>query len=670
MARPEILAPAGTWETLWAAVEHGADAVYLGLKRFNARALASNFTLEEVAWVADELHARGRRLFVAFNSLLKERELEEAAYCLAALEEIGADGVILQDLGLWRMAKRHFPGLRLHASTLMAIHNLLGVRQAERMGFRRVVLAREMTLDEIRAVAAGSEIELEVFVHGAMCFTVSGRCLFSSMFGGMASTRGRCVQPCRRRYTWGGETGYFFSMADLCGLDAVGELARAGVCSFKIEGRLRPAHYVASVVRAYRMVIDSGYDDPAVMEEARAIVAASLGRRLSSGFFFSRNGEGVIAPSLPGNTGEYVGKVVQGDGRKVVAEAVKPVQTGDRLRVVSRHGAQWKAECIGGGSAARCVELELEGGAGSVVGCQVFRFNKSSSGLVDKAWKGRRGARPIPGMGKRASERVREILGDGHGGCGGSVGRRSAPKLFLRVRSLDRSVLEADGILVELTRENLKRASKLGRDKRKVIWFLPPVTWQEKLDGLVKVVEAALAKGFNAFQVSNVGHLSLFAEQRRPAIYSSYHLNLLNSQAVKAVQELGVKWPEISLEVDGQDVSDLSCLMPKTGMTVYGYIPLFTARALHRAYSGSREVVSPKGERFRWVRRGDVGHLLHSSPISLARKLRKLRAVPAYWVVDLLFGVSGKKRRWRAPKTVEEAERLRGRSGNLGGKLR
>jgi len=393
-----LLAPVGTWETFWAAVEHGADAVYLGLKQFNARALARNFTLEEIAFMKDELHAKGRRLFVAFNSLIKEKELKEAIFALAGLEEIGVDGIILQDLGLWRIARDHFPSLRLHASTLMTIHNSLGVAQAEAMGFKRVVLAREMTMEEITQVARNSNIELEVFIHGAMCFTVSGRCLFSSFFGGMSSTRGKCVQPCRRRYQWGRDKGGFFSMADLCGVDAVAGLKEAGIASLKIEGRLRPAHYVASVVTAYRMVLDGESGDESLRREAQELLASALGRRLSSGFFFSDRGAGAVSPSGATNTGEYLGKVISSSEGALLATLIRQVAQGDRLRIATQDGSQMSAVCGAVEERGDHTLLKIETSMGALVsgqmaGASLFRFDRSDSHLVDIKWKGRRGKR-------------------------------------------------------------------------------------------------------------------------------------------------------------------------------------------------------------------------------------------------------------------------------------
>ncbi|MFA6284795.1 MAG: peptidase U32 family protein, partial [Desulfurivibrionaceae bacterium] len=209
--KTELLAPAGSLESFFAALENGADAVYCGLKDFSARAKAKNFTLGEVEKLTAHAHHQRRSLYIALNTLIKEKELPQLVGILADLAGIGIDGLIIQDLGVWRLARNHFPQLPLHASTQLAVHNAAGVRMLEQMGFTRAVLARELSLAEIVAIRQQSTIELEHFVHGALCFSVSGQCLFSSAVSAMSGNRGRCAQPCRRSYLNREQPGYHFS---------------------------------------------------------------------------------------------------------------------------------------------------------------------------------------------------------------------------------------------------------------------------------------------------------------------------------------------------------------------------------------------------------------------------------------------------------------------------
>ncbi|MCL4516605.1 MAG: U32 family peptidase, partial [Firmicutes bacterium] len=261
------MAPVGEWEALVAAVENGADAVYLGGQLFNARRYAANFGPEEMARAVEYAHIRGVNLYVAVNILIKDTELEEAARYLVSLYELGVDGIIVQDLGLASLARRLVTGLPLHGSTQMTVHNAEGAEYLARLGFERVVLARELSLAEVEEIHRRVPIQLEFFVHGALCFSYSGQCLMSSLIGGRSGNRGMCAQPCRLEYMLVDGQGqpamdvektgnYLLSPRDLNMSEHLPELAGAGVRSFKVEGRMKRPEYVATVIRIYRQVID------------------------------------------------------------------------------------------------------------------------------------------------------------------------------------------------------------------------------------------------------------------------------------------------------------------------------------------------------------------------------------------------------------------------------
>ena len=289
--KPELLAPAGSINVFERAIEAGTDAVYIGAPALNARALSKDFTMAEIAAMIQFAHKNGVKLYLAANSLMKENEIPQTLETLAMLEALQPDGLIIQDLGVYHLCNKYFPRLRLHASTLLGAHNLLAVQQFENMGFKRVVMARELTVKEINSIARKSNVELEVFIHGALCFSYSGLCMFSSYLGGKSGLRGRCVQPCRRRYKWkqkGDKPGYFFSMNDLSSIDLIHKLQKAGVSSFKIEGRLRSAHYVSSVVKAYRTAIDAEVVDKNSLADARELLNQAMGRKTSQGYFRDR----------------------------------------------------------------------------------------------------------------------------------------------------------------------------------------------------------------------------------------------------------------------------------------------------------------------------------------------------------------------------------------------
>ncbi len=332
--KPEILSPAGSLEAFFAAMESGADAVYCGLKEFSARAKAKNFSLGDLEQMLGYARGRGRKIYVTLNTLVKERELPQLAETLSALEALQVDGVILQDLAVWRMAREHFPGLELHASTQMTIHNAAGVKMLEKMGFTRAVLARELSLAEIAAIRAQTTVELEHFIHGALCFSFSGQCYFSSYLGGKSGNRGRCAQPCRRRYRYRQQDGYYFSPNDLSAIDLLPDLTKAGVISFKIEGRMKSAEYVANVVSAYRMALDapsSGRSD--AIREAKNLLKASFGRPPTQGFLPGGAPKDIAIPSVKGSTGRFLGEVSAVRGSEIAFKTRDRLHIGDRLRI-------------------------------------------------------------------------------------------------------------------------------------------------------------------------------------------------------------------------------------------------------------------------------------------------------------------------------------------------
>ncbi|MDP4134050.1 MAG: U32 family peptidase, partial [Bacillota bacterium] len=253
----ELLAPAGDFTCLISAVQAGADAVYIGAGKFSARQNAANFSGEELVRALDYCHIRGVKVYLAINTLILDKELKEAIAVAKEAYEAGIDAFIVHDIGLAKILKEEFD-VPLHASTQMTIFNESGLSEAEKMGFKRAVLARECGKEEIKNLAKKSKMELEVFCHGALCICYSGQCLMSSMLGGRSANRGNCAQPCRLSYSYNGQSGYYLSPKDLSLLDEISDLKAMGVSSLKIEGRMKGPVYVAAAVSIFRKVIDTG----------------------------------------------------------------------------------------------------------------------------------------------------------------------------------------------------------------------------------------------------------------------------------------------------------------------------------------------------------------------------------------------------------------------------
>ena len=307
MQQVELLSPAGNAESFYGAINAGADAVYLAGDRFGARAYADNFSTDELLKCLQYAHLFHKKVYLTVNTLLKEEELESLPAFLRPYVEEGLDGVIVQDFGVLRCIREAFPTIPLHASTQMSVTGAYGAKLLKKLGVTRVVPARELSLDEIRELKQESGMELETFIHGAMCYSYSGQCLFSSILGGRSGNRGRCAQPCRLPYkiVHDGKVGaecYPLSLKDMCTISILPELIDAGIDSFKIEGRMKKPEYVAGVTAYYRKYIDQ------YLETGRSSVSkndlANLSHlyvrtELGTGYYHEKNGKSMITLGSP-----------------------------------------------------------------------------------------------------------------------------------------------------------------------------------------------------------------------------------------------------------------------------------------------------------------------------------------------------------------------------------
>ncbi|MBE6385276.1 MAG: hypothetical protein E7048_06400 [Lentisphaerae bacterium] len=332
----ELLAPAGNLECALAAVDAGADAVYCGLGRFNARSRAENLDIEKLGSLLDFMHSRNRKLYLTFNTLLFEDELAAAGEMLSELALLSPDALIVHDPGVLHMARKYFPTLKVHGSTQMGIHNSAGVQAAAELGMERVILERQIPVKELERIVRRSPIEIEVFIHGSLCCSLSGRCLLSAELNGGSGNRGCCKQPCRRSF--GTSQGEIFplSMRDLNGVDLLPKLRNMGVASLKIEGRLRGPDYVWKCVHAYRILLDSPGEkvSPELLKEAQTLLNASSARNEISSF----DPDKMIDSRRIGVFGRQVGTVENINRKGILVKALSRIHLGDRLRLVPPDG--------------------------------------------------------------------------------------------------------------------------------------------------------------------------------------------------------------------------------------------------------------------------------------------------------------------------------------------
>lgn len=351
----ELLAPAGNLVALKAAVENGADAVYVGGTLFSARKSADNFTMDELNMGITYAHERGRKVYAAVNTLVGNREFDELLSYAYDLAQAKIDAVIVQDLGVANILRWSLPNLRLHASTQMAIHNSPGVRHLAEFGFKRVVLARETSLATIREIAAQTQMEIETFVHGALCVAYSGQCMLSSMIGGRSGNRGQCAQPCRMAYQLVDQKGktvateiggsHLLSTRDLKMIEYLPLLIEGGIHSLKVEGRMKRPEYVATVIKHYRQAIDAYYaqeaeDHLAIPQEVNQELVQIFNRDFTTGYYFANQGGDLMSHVRPDNRGVYLGEVTQTQNRKVTIRLKQDLAVGDGYLLTNDQGEE------------------------------------------------------------------------------------------------------------------------------------------------------------------------------------------------------------------------------------------------------------------------------------------------------------------------------------------
>ncbi len=595
----EILAPAGNFETFHAALDAGADAVYVGAPGLNARNLAKDLTLDQIGSMIVTAHDRGRQVHVALNSLVREKDLPRLLETLAYFETVIPDALIIQDLGIVNLVMDYFPSLPIHGSTLMAIHNRAGVQALSSLGFSRVVIAREYTVKEISRLIRESPIEIEVFVHGAMCFSYSGFCMFSSYLGGKSGLRGKCVQPCRRKYSLrstgksggkgAGSSGYLFSMNDLNGLEMVPEFMKMGVSSLKIEGRLRSATYVKNIVTAYRMMVDAGpHPDQHVFKEASALVPEAMGRRTSSGYFRSPQPTDAIVQIHSGNIGNHLGRVSSvetiDNETFICFKPKKTFKCGDRLRLHLEKGDRRKSftvdKMLGQGrgltdqaekngivSVLVPGSLEIHGFQGpiNVYLVDIKKADAQFSGVTAakrlaatlNSNQKKNITDRVRSVGRQVLERAIEKPAQQEPKAQQRKGfRTQASELWLRIDSsrqiLGKQPFIPDRYVINIDRKimgfvgDIKRF--LGRNMRSVIWALPAVLNDSSFEQMKKSLSTLIRSGFRTFQIAHLSQIELF-EGERVQLYGDYTLNLMNSQALTLVSKLDFRGFQLSIEM-------------------------------------------------------------------------------------------------------------------------
>ncbi|MCL2832618.1 MAG: U32 family peptidase [Treponema sp.] len=612
---PELLAPAGTPEALDAAIAEGADAVYLGLKNFNARMRSSNFAYSQFESALKTLRRMGKKLYVTVNTVFEEREADRMYQLLKYLNGLGPDGILVQDFGVIIMARENFPALKLHASTQMNIACSRGVNLLSRYGFSRAVLARELSLEEIRDIRKNTNMELEVFVHGALCICVSGLCLFSSYLGGKSANRGMCTQACRRLYTPEntGDGAYYFSPGDLQLMEKIPDLCEAGVNSFKIEGRMKSAEYVGTVVSAYRLVLDSigagNEETEKAVKKAAGILCNDFAREKTVFLFNGEQDISWLNPGQSGGTGIPLGKILKVKENEkhygLISNNTLLPDTGDTIRIhraddtlrVSHKITEVEDEA--GEIKSRWVTIPPDFRAGdSVYLIQTKSMTKRYPKIINikpesnVRGPGRdRAAPPMP-----PPEPGRQHSGNETGGAVKKTGRKTADLgegIYVQVSRVEdlytlqsrrpvKAILSWNHRLY--TRLTGKNKADLPFDTHDLIISLDPFLPQNLEAELAQDMAGLADRGFKYFIMNNPGHFSIFKNlaKKEITLIAGPWLYFFNSWAQSFLKANGSSYFVSPLENNRQNLERTfgsPAGRRQVFITVYSRPPLFRIRS-------------------------------------------------------------------------------------------
>lgn len=591
---PEILAPAGDREAFLAAIAAGADAVYCGVKEFSARMAARNFTISELAQLTAFAHERGVSVYIALNTIVKPGELDAAGMIVDRIKKyVCADALIIQDLAFISLARHVGFSGDIHLSTLANVSFPAAIRMARFFKpVTRIVLPRELSIDEIKACAASApaNVSLEVFIHGALCYGVSGRCYWSSYMGGKSGLRGRCVQPCRRIYTQEKSSGRFFSCRDLA-LDVLIKLISTvpGVSALKIEGRKKSAHYVYYATAAYRLLIDNPGDTNA-KKTAMQYIDYALGRPHTHYNFLPQRPWNPIDISDQTGSGLLVGKV-SGIGKKPCLTPREEIFAGDRLRIGYEDAPGHSTFVVTRRVPKRGrLYLKVHGNMRPANHTPVFLIDRREPGLSDRIRKldGQAQLFEQPKIREDVftAELPRPIRETGR--------RRGAINMTVR-RVASRSS-HSQGHEARWVTPDIRPA--LGIDKKRFWWWFPPVIWPHDEAKITQAVNGLLEKGYKNFVINAVTQAVFFPVKKSDLnVWVGPFCNISNVLAIDNLYRMGLSGVIVSPELGKDDYARLAQKTPlPLGIVISGNWPLSVSRTVSGDFKTGALFKSPRGE--------------------------------------------------------------------------
>lgn len=640
----ELLSPAGSFESLIPAVRMGADAVYLGSNEFSARKNAKNFNRDELEKAVEYCHIRGVKVYLALNTLIKDSEMESAIDLAKFSANINIDALILQDIGLASRLRNIMPDMKLHGSTQMTIHTESGVRLLEKMGFSRVVLARELSKNEIKKIRDSCNIELEVFIHGAMCMSVSGQCYFSSILGGRSGNRGLCAQPCRLPFCVPGGTGYDLSLKDMSIIEHIKELTNIGVNSVKIEGRMKRPEYVAAAVNACRKAIDNGKPEEESMNLLRNVFSRSgftdgyyLGKR-GKEMFGIRSKEDVL--SATNEVFSNLHKLYKTENQNIPIYFEIRIKNGEKIRLnasdedkntISVYGDIPEISKNLDIDSDRCIkQLKKTGNTPFLVKnvcCDIDKgLSVSASSLnslrrmaIDKLQEKRKFRNPI-----KFSTEKQEIV-------------EKKPRNFnlkLRARFPNCNIPESFKICELISVPlNSKKEDLISLKNRgfNICLEIPRVFFGREKE-VIKFLNDAKNIGINHVWAGNLGAVELSLNLGFK-VHGGFSLNIINSDSVKWAERVGIEDIETSFEMTLNNISKLGGKI-RRGIIAYGRLPMMITRNCPAKNGmncknclGKSVLTDRKGIKFPMICNFGCTEILNSVPLYMADRINEIKDV-------------------------------------------
>ena len=646
----ELLSPAGGLLQAKSAVISGADAIYLGAQAFSARSHANNFSREELAEIVAFCHLRDVDVHLAVNTLILNKEMEEAENLVRYAREIGIDAFIVQDIGLIRRIREIAPDVPIHGSTQMTICNLQGARIAKEMGLSRVVLARELSLREITEITKHSDLEIEVFVHGAICVSYSGQCLLSSMLGGRSGNRGNCAQPCRKEYRYQNRNGYFLSPADMCHLPYLKELSDAGVASIKIEGRMKSPEYVSTVTRIYRKYLNQ---PGTVSEEDMRVLKNSFcrGDSFTDGYLTEQSGDKMMRPDTSNDdilkkrdtellnqhslvyreglehtnvsiSGSFCGKIGEiarysvkdAHGRYGSATGKTPVEAAKSAPVPKERIFAQLSKLGGTPYVLESLSIEWDGGFLPINEINEMRRNAIADLSAKRVAAKRREALPVAKRNEALSTNL--------------------PEMNFSLQA----IVSDSAQLTDFVGTNLKRvfvplgeyAASRNHWKGKIGVYMPLNLSTSELNDAYNELSSHKP---DCLLCTNLSHIDIAKQLNVPAI-AGFQLNIYNSEALREAFTLGVSESILSVELNEAQIMDIKRKRPLPIYTIgYGKLPLMTTKnCLIRTATGGcncdREIVisDQKHVKLRLMK-GNAGGtvILNHTPLYIGDQMDRIR---------------------------------------------